>query len=329
MSYDVSMQSSRVQAGEVDYIFTPRHPRLGNYGVVLMHSAITPSMGVSNSLWPDHMRMCAALANAGITVVCPQNGLDTYANNTAMTRIDSCIALLGTLGFSAAKAHLIGVSQGGGAVARYAGLHPTKVASVNALIPMANPRNLFRGKWGPGTPVASITDTWMAPLAAAWGCTSRAITLTLTSGSPNAVVTSGALTIGDQDSVFDFTVHAVSTLLTYTDATHCVLDRVATGSGSFTSQLFTQLPAIPGGSNSDVIGQAAGASGQVPGRLFYASLDQYIVIADVVALGAATGWDVNQFVGTNHTNNSAAAWRTFGAGSEFSDLVAYLKAHGA
>lgn len=325
MSYSVRMDRNRVATGENDFVFSPRKQRSGKYGCVLFHGANTTSMGVSSSGWPSLMRMCAALANSGITIVSPSNNVDAYGNDTAMSRITSAITLLGTLGCDASKAHLIGVSMGGGTISRYAGLNTSKVASVNALIPMASPTNLYTGKWGPGTAAGSELDTFVSPLATAWGVTPTGpITMSLTSGNPNVTLTVGTVSAGDVGKTIQFTAHAIAVIQSVTDSTHFVMDRNAGATGSFTANLYPQLP-----SGSDIIAQAAGASGLVPGRLFYADGDAYVKTTDVEALAAAAGWESNSLVGTAHSNNAATAFSSWNSGNEWSDLITYLIAHGA
>lgn len=144
MSYSILTKKSNIATGEVDWLWVPGNVRTGRYGVILLHGASTPDQFVGQG-WPAANKLAAALANAGIPCVSgylgtnSTNTADPWSNDTHMARITSALAYLASAtGASATKAHLFGVSMGGGAAFRYAATNPTKVASVVAVMPQSN-----------------------------------------------------------------------------------------------------------------------------------------------------------------------------------------------
>ncbi len=162
MSYGVFTKIGNVFAGEYDYLWVPRSPRTGNYGVVLCHGAATPDNYIGAG-WPNADSMAAAIANAGIPCVAGYFAGDAWCNDTVMSRIATATTYMASVtGSSTTKIHLIGISMGGGTAYRYASLNPSKVASVTGIIPLSNITYNYTSNLPTGA---------QASIATAWGVT--------------------------------------------------------------------------------------------------------------------------------------------------------------
>ncbi len=324
MSYSVSLTVGRLQSGEQDLLWTPRPVTPAKkYGIVMWHGAGTEDMGVASPGWPDLARMASRLANEGWPIISPCQGIDHFANSTAMSRIDSAISYLGSnFNVSATKAHLLGVSMGGGTVARYAGLNRNKVQSVNALIPMANIYSLFKGELAAG-PQSGIDLT--PGVGAAWGSTSRSITINVTSGSSTVTSANANFTSADVNGAIDFSGNTSFGIQGVINSTTATANFPLGLSGTYSVQLWSPLPTGNTATSPDISAICSGASSQVPGRLFYAGNDTLIKPSDVTALGASSGWPAIQVSASGgHANPTALAWRTYNNGIEFQNLVDFL-----
>lgn len=164
MSYSVSTKLGNIQAGEIDWLFTPSNVRAGRAGVILIHGASTPDHFIGQG-WPAANKLAAALANAGIACVSgylgtnSTNTADPWCNDTHLARIDSALTYLATSGVTATKVHLFGISMGGGAAFRWAGTNPTKAASITGVIPMSNINYHYQNN-SPAGAQAGIGTAW-------------------------------------------------------------------------------------------------------------------------------------------------------------------------
>jgi pimeloyl-ACP methyl ester carboxylesterase len=159
MSYALHYKISNVFAGETDQLWMPRNPRTGQYGVILCHGYNTPDT-YSQATFPRSAKLVSELARHGIPSVAGLFGGDTWANDTAMSRITAAHSYLATAtGASSTKVHLFGMSMGNALALRYAALNPTKVASVTGIIPLSSIANMYEAN-NPAGSRASIGTAW-------------------------------------------------------------------------------------------------------------------------------------------------------------------------
>lgn len=160
--YSFSAKVGRIRAAEIDYLWLPDEPYSG-YPVIYLHGAgtLTKDASTSAAFWAT-ASLTGTLAFQDIPVMAGWMGGDTMANDLAMTCIENTRLYLDALpGIDASKVHLAGTSMGGGMAIRYAGLNPTKVASVYGMIPYSNPQGVY----------AEDRGGFRATSAAAWGVT--------------------------------------------------------------------------------------------------------------------------------------------------------------
>lgn len=160
--YTMTYKLSRIQAAETDQVWIPTARRdADKYGVVLLHGATAPNQYADHTRWGS-ATLPARLAAAGIPCIAGQMGGDTFANDTALARIDAAITQLSTLAeIPSSKVHLIGVSMGAAAGVRYASTYPSKVASFTGIIPLSSIINTYTND------VAGLR----ASIGTAWGVT--------------------------------------------------------------------------------------------------------------------------------------------------------------
>lgn len=160
--YTMTYKVGRIQATETDQVWIPTARRGSDkYGVVLLHGATAPNQFADHTRWGS-ARIPARLAEAGIPCIAGQMGGDTYANDTALARVDAAITQLATLAdIPSSKVHLIGVSMGAAVGVRYAATNPTKVASFTGIIPLSSIINTYTNN------VAGLR----AAIGTAWGVT--------------------------------------------------------------------------------------------------------------------------------------------------------------
>jgi hypothetical protein len=162
--YSVSTQVGRVAPGEVDQVWAPRSPRSGTCGVILCHGAGNPSEFIDLTTQPSSVILAAALASAGIPCISGEFGGNTWANNTALSRVDAAWTVLQGLypTMRTDKLCLGGFSMGGATVARYSQTYPAKVAAVVGLIPL----------WDLVAFYTTNVGGFASEVAVAWGTTS-------------------------------------------------------------------------------------------------------------------------------------------------------------
>lgn len=324
MSYTLKTATGRVQSGEVDHLWLPSRPSSSSkLGVVLMHGANTPDNYSGNTGWPSGMRLAAALANAGMPVCSPYEAIDTYGNDATMTRMTSAIsALSSAAGCSAAKCVVVGMSMGGGAVTRFAALNPSKVGALVGVIPMASIIRLHQQTLGFTQAIAGAT---------AWNTAYRKVTDGVTTAaSPNVSSASAAFTAADVGRLLISPNVPYGTVINSQAGTTAVLSANATAAG--TGQSFEIAAKLPTGTPSaDLLALApAIATAGVPSRFFYSTADQYITPSDVTALAAAAGGTAVAIDNTyGHADGTLNLVSSYNGGSEFSDLVNFLRAAGA
>jgi hypothetical protein len=152
----------RVTPGEQDTIWTPRTPRTGTCGLILLPGSGNPRSYMDNIIQPASFKLAAAMAGVGIPTITCDFGGNSWANDATMTAITNAWTTL-KAAFPAMrtdKVCLLGGSMGGGAVARWSQLNPSSTACVVGLIPAFDLRyefeNIpgiapaFRTAWGMG-----------------------------------------------------------------------------------------------------------------------------------------------------------------------------------
>lgn len=159
--YRASTALGRVTPGETDTIWTPRTPRIGKRGVVLVHGSGAPTQFIDPTAQPSSVALAAALASAGIPCVAAEFGGDKWANTAnVMAGIAAAKTLLhSTFPLShATQICVLGVSMGGAGAIRYAQLNPSLIAGVVGIIPAYDMKYEY----------ANISGV-AAPIEAAWG----------------------------------------------------------------------------------------------------------------------------------------------------------------
>lgn len=243
LGYSADAATGRIQAGEVDTIWTPRNLRAGRCGAILLHGSGNPQGFIDSMNQPSSMKLAAALATAGIPCIAGDMGGQTWANDTAMTRIDAAWAVLKARfpTMRADKVCLVGASMGGALAARYSQLNPTKVAAVVGLIPLWDLAAFYTGNVG-GT---------QAEVAAAWGVSTGAALPASADIAGNAGLAAGIPHLAGYSTV-DTTV-SPAWVLTYTQ-------RVG-GTAIVTDTTFGHSDAAVGGMPISTVGQFLVASG--------------------------------------------------------------------
>lgn len=327
-----------VQAATYDYLWIPRTIRgASKYPVILMHGASTVSdydaVGVA---WPAMNKLATVLAREGIPVIAGYMGGNHFGAdatvgtsgfmNTALTYVAA------QTGCSSSKAHVIGVSMGAGAALRWASLNPSKAASVTGIIPAVSTEHLYTDN-----PNQLVSNGLPSLIAAALGLTYRSVSDGVTNGTTTLTSATAAFTGADVGRQITRSYNATggipvdTTIASVTNSTTVVMDKAATSSASGLSiGIGAPLP-MSGSAGYDLIGFHAPvlATNTIPNRWYYASNDPYVYTADVTAAATAAGGTAINTGATGHANATVAYMDTYNGGTDFSDLVAWLKANGA
>jgi pimeloyl-ACP methyl ester carboxylesterase len=147
MSYSATFKTGRVRAAQTDVAFKPRTIRgASKRGVILVHGKGVPREwldgGGGTTAWAS-AEIGPRLAAAGIPSVAAEMSGDSFANDASMTDMSAARTLLGTMGCSIDKVHLLGVSMGGAVSLRWAGANPTLVASIAGVMPLVDVKALY------------------------------------------------------------------------------------------------------------------------------------------------------------------------------------------
>lgn len=320
----------RVTASYGDYDWMPQHQILSKRGAILLHGAGTPDQycGIS---WSASVILAMRLASMGIPCIAAAMGSDGFANDTNLGYVttaggvlDAAVAASGIAGASdyvAGAWHLFGTSMGGGVAAMYAARNPTKVKSIQGMVPMASIIDLYERN-----PLGLFTTGIATP----WARTTALVSITTVNGSANIT---GTFTAGQNGyKVVTNTGSAigvpVGTTITYVDATHATLSANATASATVTVLLAQPLPVSGGANNADILAQApAIATAAIPNRWFYdATTDPYIAPATVTALAAAAGGTAIARSGSGHSNATALLVNAYNGKTDGQDIGDYMLA---
>lgn len=159
--YSSVSRAGRIPAAgaEVDTVWTPRTPRAGKCGVVLLHGQSNPKQFMDSSQVAS-VRLAAALAGSGIPCIAAEMRGNSWANNNGMTDVETAGSLL-QAAFPSLRTDqvcLVGISMGAALAARYSQLHPGSVAAVVGIIPAYDPKAVYINN-----------DVGDAAMEAAWG----------------------------------------------------------------------------------------------------------------------------------------------------------------
>lgn len=162
--YSAETSTDRVvpASGQWDTIWTPRIPRRGTCGLILLPGSGNPRAYMDTVNQPASVKLAAAVASFGIpTITCDFYG-NSWSNANAMTAITSAWTVLKAAFplMRTDKVCLLGGSMGGGAVARWSQLNPTNTAAVVGLIPAYDTKYEYDN-------VAAL----VTPIETAWGFT--------------------------------------------------------------------------------------------------------------------------------------------------------------
>lgn len=182
-SVKIRYRVGNIQAGELDYIAEPGNPSSLGRSVIFCHGA-SGSTDFVNPAKVGQTKLGPVLGMNGITTVAGQMAGDTFANDTAMARMDSAYTLLrNTVTPQPVKVHLVATSMGFSLITRWAGMNPGKVASITGFIPLssiintyvnniAGLRAVIEAAWGVVYPAAlpanaDLVTTWAPVIKAA------------------------------------------------------------------------------------------------------------------------------------------------------------------
>lgn len=159
--YSASSRLGRIPAAgtEVDTVWTPRTPRVGKCGVVLLHGQSSPKQYMDSAQIAS-VRLAAALAGSGIPCIAAEMRGNSWANANGMADLELAGSKL-QAEFPAIrtdKVCLVGISMGAALAARYSQLHPAAVAAVVGVIPAYDPKAIYINN-----------DAGDAAMEAAWG----------------------------------------------------------------------------------------------------------------------------------------------------------------
>lgn len=342
-SYEMRYAAGNIDAG-FDTLFLPRKNRGSNKaGVILLHGANTP--GVPSYAWEAygpqwasvHM-LAAALAEDGVPVIAGYMGGNTFATDAisgaaGTSYINKALAYLAAQsGCRADEVNLVGLSMGAACAIRYASLNPAKVNSIVGFIPAVSLQHLYTDNPNAAGDATSFTSL----IATAHGLTKRTLTdASIANGSTTLTSATAAFTAADvgRQVVRGYTqpgIPANTKIAAVTDATHAVMDKPATATTAGVTITIAAPIVMAGTAGYDLIGVHAPrlqANG-IDSRLYYATDDPYIAPADVIAFAAAAGGTaVNAGLGGH--DNDVVAWAQQHNGTNHSDLLAYIKAHGS
>lgn len=339
MSYGHIIGVGNVQAGTYDYIRVPKKIRgATKYPVILLHGASTTSdFEIDGVGWPEMLKLADILYDAGIPSIAGYMagnnfGIDAVCNssgyiNTALSYIAS------KSGCSSSKAHVFGVSMGGGAALRWAGLNPSKAASVGGIVPAVSTQHLYTDN-----PTNVVLNGFPQLIASAWGLSYRAVADGVTHSNNILDSATGAFTSADIGKYLTRSYNNTggipvnTTITAINSSTQVQMSNAATASvGAVSVGIGAPLP-MSGDAGADLIGHFAPvlASNSIPNRWYYSTADPYIYAADVTAAATAAGGTAIQVsTSTGHSNATAALVDTWNSGTDFSDLVNWFIANGA
>lgn len=323
-----------------DWVWPPRTIRgATKYGVVLLHGASSTSdwdiVGVG---WPSMNKLASVLAAEGIP--CVAGGM--LGNNFGVDAItgpagdinDAIAYMAAQTGCSAAKAHVFGLSMGGGVGLRWAALNPTKAASVSGLLPAVSTEHPYTDN-----PNALLNAAaFSAVIAGALGLAYRSVADGVTNGT--TTLTSATANFQDPGDVgkqitrsYNATggIPTDTVIQSVTNSTTVIMDKAATASATGLALGFGAPLPMSGDAGYDLIGHFAPvlAANNIPNRWYFASDDPYVYASDVNAAAAAAGGTAINLGTGGHTNVTGNHMDTYNGGSDFSDFVAWLKANGA
>lgn len=275
------LRYSKDVGAEDTFLWIPHVIQPNAIPLVMQHGASATDV-FARVTWPKVSALVQAAVSAGIPCIAAADAGDTYANDTMMSRIDTKLAFVAAqTGCRADKAHLLGISMGGGASARYASLYPAKTASVTAIIPMSNLYYHYAFDNPAGI---------RAGIATAWALTNRIVTDGVVSGTTTFTSPAqAAFVVGDTGGPIVGTGIPAGTTMTYVNATTVTLSQAATNGAVASTTLYKPL-ATSGAQNADLATLAvAMRTAGIPSQFFYSTVDTLIRVQDVTALAAAAG----------------------------------------
>lgn len=338
-SFKFQVGVGNVQAATYDYLWRPRTIRgSGKYGVVLLHGASTIAdydfVGVG---WPSMNKLASVLASEGIPCIAAYMdgnhfGKDAVTSSLSTSYINKAIDYMALqTGCSTTRAHLFGISMGGGAALRYAALNPARSASASGLIPAVSTEHLYTDN-----PNALLTNGFSQIIASALGLTYRAVTDGVTNSTTTLTSATAAFTGADVGRQITRSYNATggipvdTTIESVTNGTTVIMDKAATSSSTGLSIGIGAPLVMSGDAGFDLIGHFAPklATNDIPNRWYYATDDPYIYSADVVAAASAAGGQAISAGATGHDNDAGTAMAS-NDGTDFSDFVEWLESNGA
>lgn len=348
MPYTLHDSAGNIEAGWFDQLWVPKQIRgASKCGVVLLHGASTTANTTGSewtlSGWPELCKLAAVLAENGIPAVAGHMGGNNFSNDATCgtgptAYINKALTYMAAqTGCSSAKAHLFGVSMGGGNAARYAGLNPAKAASAVGLIPNVSIEHAYTDN--PNNYAGQALPGFAEMVAPAWGLTSRVVSDAVLNGTTTLTSATAAFTgadVGRQLVDDNLTggqggIPNDTTVVSVTNGTTIVMDKSATLSGSARKLFIGDPLPMSGDGGADLIGHFAPIldTNNIPNRWYYASDDPYIYPADVMAFAAASGGTAINLGAGGHTNLTAQHASAHNGGSDWSDYVAFIMANGA
>lgn len=158
--YSATSGVGRVTVGEQDTIWSPRTPRDGRCGLILVPGSGNPRGYMDGINQPASVRLAAGLASVGIPAITCDFGGNSWGNNTMQAQILTAWNTLKAAfpQIRTDKFVILGASMGGGAVARFTINNPSLVAAMVGLIPAYDYRYEFEN-------IAGIAG----PFRTAWG----------------------------------------------------------------------------------------------------------------------------------------------------------------
>lgn len=331
-----------VSAGGFDLMWLPRRIRGSTKcGVILNHGASSSSsFSWDSPSWDSQHKLAAVLASEGIPVVTAYEGGNNWANDamsgtSGAGYINTKLSYLSTTsGCRSDKVIVGGLSMGGAATARWASLNQSKAAAVFGLLPAVSMEHLYNDN--PAGTVAGNTSAaynignglGLSPLP-------RVVTDAVTNGTTTLTSATAAFTGADvgRQIVRPYTetnIPVNTKIVSVTNATTVVLDKVAASGTGRSIAIAVPLP-MTGTAGWDLIGVHAPriAAASIPNRWYGAADDTLVYPADVAAFAtAAGGTSYTTFTG-GHANAAVAQMESHNGGSDWSDLVNWIKACGA
>jgi hypothetical protein len=200
MSFNYYTRLSNIEAATYDWLWKPRTIRgADRYGVVLLHGASQGSdFEINGVAWPALNKLASILAAEGIPCVAGYMGGNHYGKDAVVGAAPTSFVnkaidyMAAQTGCSGLKAHVFGVSMGGGAALRYAGLNPARVASASGLIPAVSTEHVYTDN-----PNFVLTNGFSQSIAAALGLAYRAVADGVTNGTNTLTSATANFTAAD------------------------------------------------------------------------------------------------------------------------------------